>query len=110
LSTIIDHENCESVGDTGNGFTVTAILFDVVLPQLLVVVTEYVPPVVTVMFAVVAAEFQVPPLFPISNTESPEQIVVLPNAEIVDAVGNGFTVTKILFEVVLPQAFVVVTE
>ena len=51
----------------------------------------------------------VPPLFPMSITEFPEQKVVLPIAEIVAAVGSGFNVIEIVFEVVLPHEFVVVT-
>ena len=59
----------------------------------------------------VAAELlQVPLLFPESITLLPTQNVVVPLAEITDAVGSGLTVTKIWFEVTLPQPFVLVTK
>ena len=86
----------------GKGFTVTSILFDAVIPHELVVDTEYVPEVVTLMLGVVTFVLQTPPLFPDKVTEPPAQNVVAPLAVIVDAVGKGFTVTGILAVAVQP--------
>ena len=57
----------------------------------------------------VEPSFQTPLLLPVRIKEPLEQKVVLPIAEITAAVGSGFTVTEIEFEVTLPQEFVVVT-
>lgn len=60
----------------------------------------------TVIDAVVSPLLHVPPLlFPDKVTEFPLQIVVAPLAVIVDAVGNGLTVTAMLFEFTEPQLF-----
>ena len=50
------------------------------------------------------AELEVKITFP------PSQKVVGPFAEIVGVTGNGFTVTSMLLDVVLPHELVVVTE
>ena len=60
---------------------------------------------------VVAPLLQVPPLlFPDKVTVEPVQIVVGPLAAIVAAVGKGFTVTAIVFELIVPQLFELVTK
>ena len=102
--------NCVVGTTTVQVLTVTTMLLEVVLPHELVVVTEYVPDVVTLMVGVVAPVLQTPPLFPDKVTEPPLQNVVAPPAVIVAAVGTGLTVTTMLLEVVLPQELVVVTK
>ncbi len=62
------------------------------------------------MLACVPPLLQVPPLFPDKVTEPPLQNVVAPPAVIIGVTGNGFTVTSMLFDAVLPHEFVVVTE
>ena len=94
----------------GKRFTVTVMALEFTVPQLFVLVTEYVPGWETVMEALLCPLLQVPPVFPERVTEPPWQKVVLPDAEITDAVGRGFTVIVIALEFTVPQLFVFVTE
>ena len=86
----------EIVGAAGVGFTVTVTPAEAgeVQPAS-VLVTVYVPEVVTVIDCVVAPVDQLFPLAEddVSTTLPPEQNVVGPPAEIVGAAGIGFTVT-----------------
>lgn len=89
-------------------FTVTTMLLEVVLPHELVVVTEYVPEVVTLMLGLVAFVLQTPPLFPDKVTLPPLQKVVAPPAVIVGAVGSGFTVKVLDVEAVQPLSLLII--
>ena len=88
---------CVNVGVT-DGFTVTVIPADAkeVQPPV-VLVTVYVPEVETVIVCVVAPFDQVFPVAEdeVKTTDPPAQKVSGPFAEIVGAVGIGFTVTVI---------------
>ena len=94
----------------GGGFTVT-ITFEEALPHAFVMVKEYVPAAVTVMVGVVAPVLHVPPpVLPESITLPPVQNVSGPFAVITGLTGDWLKDTTIIFEVILPQAFVFVTE
>ena len=100
--------NCVVGTTTVQVFTVTTILFDIVLPHELVVVTEYVPDVVTLMVGVVAPVLQTPPLFPDKVTEPPLQNVVALPAVIIDAIGNGFIVNVFDVDAVQPLSLLII--
>jgi len=88
---------CVNVGVI-DGFTVTVVPADAKDAQPpVVVVTVYVPEVETVIVCVVAPFDQVFPVAEdeVKTTDPPAQKVVGPPAEIVGAVGIGFTVTTI---------------
>lgn len=99
------------VDAVGEALTITLMIFEFTLPQLLLLVTKKFPVVLTVIDAVVAPLFQVPPLlFPDKVTVEPVQIVVGPFEEITAVVGKGLTVTAIVFEFTEPQLFEFVTK
>jgi hypothetical protein len=88
---------CVNVGVT-DGFTVTVVPADAKDAQPpVVLVTVYVPEVETVIVCVVAPFDQVFPVAEdeVKTTDPPAQKVSGPPAEIVGAVGIGFTVTVI---------------
>jgi len=97
---------------TGVGFTVTVIEEDIGEVQpVTVVVTLYVPELVTVIACVVSPSDQVSPELAdeVNTTEPPWQNVVAPPAEIVGAPGIGLTVITITEDAgdVQPEAVVV---
>ena len=100
------------VGAAGAGLTVTVVPAEAGDVQpLTVLVTVYVPDVVTVMLCVVAPVDQTLPVADeeVSTTLPPAQKVVVPPAVIVGAVGIGFTVTVVPAEVAVHPLTVLVT-
>jgi hypothetical protein len=95
----------------GNGFTVTVVEQELVHPCALVTVTVYVVVIVglTVIAAVVAAVLHrndVPPVA-VNVEEAPMQIAGF--AGVILQVGNGFTVTVVVHELLQPLPSVTVT-
>jgi hypothetical protein len=93
----------------GSGFTVNALLHELVQPLLLVVVTVYVPAAFTVIHCVVAPvlhKYEVRPAGAHHCVEFPEHTELLP---VIKQLGRGFTVNALLHELVQPLPSVVVT-
>lgn len=91
------------IAQLGNAVTVTAMIFEVELPQEFELVTKNPPLEVTVMEDILDPLLQVPPLlFPESTTDPPEQNVVGPPAVMVDGDGTPLKETVLLFILMAP--------